>query len=190
MANIRDAQFRRRIADRIAQAGIRRARIAMKTGIPPGFGSATLSKALRIVNESVVDAEIRNLYVPHYWAVYLHDGRSRPIRPRTAKFLVWYPDFRQDPRRPNGGYPERYAQVRRLTREEFIRDKAAGKLVFSEVVTKPVPPSPFFGNGPAQGMAGFLDEVRTIVPPAFSDHVKKRLGKWLNHKEEIVIRIG
>lgn len=79
--------------------------------------SATLRAALQlIISESAARARI---FVPHYWAVYLHDGHTG-INPVNASKLVFFDDPANDPRR-RGGPPERYAQERRLTKEEYRR---------------------------------------------------------------------
>lgn len=55
------------------------------------------------------------LYMPSFWAVMVHDGH-RSFGPKRAKFLVYFVDEADDPRKPN---PERAADVRPLTKEEF-----------------------------------------------------------------------
>lgn len=79
--------------------------------------SKTLRAAMQLIIEES-DARAR-VFVPHYWAVYLHDGHNG-INPRTARKLVFFDDPADDPRRPNGP-PERFSGERRLTKAEYER---------------------------------------------------------------------
>jgi len=90
--------------------------------------------------------------VPHYWAIYYHDGRG-PIRAKPGKFLVYFKDPSQDPRIQNG-YPERAASIVRLTREQFLEALARDQLIVVKSVG-PAGPHPFF----TRGMDGFQDKV-------------------------------
>lgn len=79
------------------------------------IGSSTLRRALElIVEENLYRAR---LFIPHYWAVYYHDGAA-PFGPLTASVLVFFDDPRDDPRIASG-YPVRASEIRRLTREEY-----------------------------------------------------------------------
>jgi hypothetical protein len=55
------------------------------------------------------------LFIPHYWAVMVHDG-TRAFGPKSAQFLVYFANEDDDPRGPS---PERASDERRLTRDEF-----------------------------------------------------------------------
>lgn len=66
---------------------------------------------------------------PQYWALYLHDGRGPVVPHPGITFLIWYKDPAEDPRNPSGVV--RAFEVRRLTPEEFVRDRDAGKLVIT-----------------------------------------------------------
>lgn len=90
--------------------------------------------------------------VPHYWAIYYHDGRG-PIHARPGKFLVYFKDPSKDPRLRRG-YPERATDIVRLTREQFLASLAAGELIVTKSVG-PAGPHPFF----TRGMDGFQDKV-------------------------------
>lgn len=76
--------------------------------------SETLRRAIRFEYFSFRRGR---LYIPHYWAIYQHDGRGG-VYPVKKKFLVWFRDARNDPRLA-GGYPVRLSDVRRLTKAEF-----------------------------------------------------------------------
>lgn len=86
----------------------------------PRVPSRTLRKALTIQlgtrETDLLDNE-GALYIPHYWAVYLHDGRG-PVQPREAKFIVFYHRPQDDPRLVDG-YPERVSDIRKLSKGEF-----------------------------------------------------------------------
>lgn len=80
------------------------------------IGSGTLRRALTlIVEESQARAR---LFIPHYWAVYYHDGRDG-FGPVSANKLVFFDRPEDDPRL-EGGYPVRASEIRRLTRDEYV----------------------------------------------------------------------
>lgn len=80
-------------------------------------GSKTLRAALHLVLD---ESELRAaLFIPHYWAIYYHDGRGA-ISPVNARKLVFFDDPRDDPR-IQAGYPERSSQIRRLTKRQYER---------------------------------------------------------------------
>lgn len=109
------------------------------------------------------------LFLQHYWALYVHDGRGS-VRPRSATWLVWFTDPKDDPRLA-GGYPVRLSQVRRLTRAQFLdglrrNREAAARGTKPFMVVRKV-------SGPARGVPFFerLDlagEVDRFVAEAFS----------------------
>lgn len=127
----------------------------------PGIPSNTLRRAVRRV--VIPGTGEGYLYIPHYWALYVHDGRGAPLVPRGSRFFVWWRNPRQDPRLPAGKTPERASQIRRLTSQEFkdalktLREaKARGEdspVIITRQVNKGTPPSRFFSN--QDGMAGF-----------------------------------
>lgn len=129
----------RRVLEEVGRAEMERVR--------EQIGSKTLRAALRlIVNESEQRAD---LFIPHYWAIYYHDGRGS-VHPVTARKLVFFDDPRDDPRAPT---PERESQVRRLTKDTYRRGleinkerRARGLRPFMYVVDSvgPSKPRPFF----------------------------------------------
>ena len=107
--------------------------------------------------------------VPHHWAVFYHDGRTRPILPVRGSVLVWFTDPRDDPRRHTFDYTGQ-----RLTRQQFYeglaenrrRRAAAGNsasyepfMVVTRAVRKPTAPHPFF----EQGLSGTWPRVKAQV---------------------------
>jgi len=111
------------------------------------IGSKTLRAALRLVVNA--NQERADLFIPHYWAVYYHDGRGA-VSPVSAQKLVFFANPNDDPR---GRTPEREAQVRRLTKAQYHEGlrinrerRAAGREPFMFVVDSvgPAAPHPFF----------------------------------------------
>jgi hypothetical protein len=80
------------------------------------IGSITLRDAL----ELIVDAEEgkAELFIPHYWAEYYHDGRGSIWPGLRVKHLVYFNDPKDDPRIA-GGYPVRMRDIVRLTKKQW-----------------------------------------------------------------------
>jgi hypothetical protein len=115
------------------------------------IGSKTLRAAITlIIDESEQRAD---LFIPHYWAIWYHDGRGS-VSPVSARKLVFFDDPNDDPR-IQGGRPVHESDVRRLTAEQY-RDglrrnqerHAAGRRPFMYVVDSvgPSAPRPFFSK--------------------------------------------
>lgn len=101
---------------------------------------------------------------PQYWAVYYHDGRG-PVAPLAGtRVLVWYLDPKQDPRNPSGTV--RALDIRRLTEDEFKRDRDAGRLVITPLAG-PARGTPYFD----QAAEEFLLEVDDIANSAYDDYI-------------------
>lgn len=148
----------------------------------PQIGSSTLQAALQVLIEEQ-ELQVR-LFIPHYWAVYYHDGRSG-FGPKDATFLVFFPDPKDDPRLIAGRSPERANQLRRLTKAEFYRGlsentrrRKAGLPPFMLVIQNedgspgtvgPAPAHPFF----TEGMAGFALEADDITYPIVDEFVQR-----------------
>lgn len=132
----------RRILTEIGQAELER----VKTLI----GSSTLRQAIFLaVYASLGEAK---LIVPHYWAVYYHDGRGA-VTPVNARKLVFFESPLENDPRLQGAYDVRASDIRRLTRDEYeeglarnAERRAAGLPPFMFVVDAvgPSRPRPFF----------------------------------------------
>lgn len=162
-------------------------------------------------------ASIWALHVPHYWAVYVHDGRG-PATPKNAAFLVWFRNPRNDPRLNNGRSPERLAQTRRLSSSQFkywsaknreivkrYRRRTGKKILTSSdyeamqlpmIVAKmspkgggKIPGQRFFGNAAGEGMAGFKEEASRIAVRMTSNHVRAELDRVGLLRKKKTIRI-
>jgi len=99
---------------------------------------SSLSVELRPNSDEVV------VGVPHYWAVYYHDGRG-PIRAKPGRWLVYFKDPALDPRIKRG-YPVRASDIVRLTRDQFYDALARDELIVTKSVG-PAGPHPFFSKG-------------------------------------------
>lgn len=140
------------VGDILRQIG-REELLRVRSAIP----SRTLRRALRLIVEE--NQGRARLFIPHYWAVYLHDGRG-PVQARGGGKLVFFDDPDDDPRL-RGGYPERASDIRRLSRREYERGleinrerRARGQRPFMYVVDSvgPAAGRPWFDRL-AQGSA-------------------------------------
>jgi hypothetical protein len=161
-----------RLLRELGEAGVRMARL--------GIRSATLRDALRFEQLSYKHGR---LIVPHYWAIYQHDGRG-PVLPRSKRYIVFFRDPNDDPRLA-GGYPVRFKDVRRLTGDEFRRgleenrrlfeaNPAGGKQQFMVVrddvgPTRPQASYPFF----TKGMVRFPALVERMVAEFLRAEIKR-----------------
>jgi hypothetical protein len=140
--------------------------------------SQTLRDALA-VRSTKFGAEI---FIPHYWAVYYHDGRG-PVRPVNGKFLVYFANIEDDPRVRGGkDYPVRVSQIRRLRLDpdEFRRLVEEGKLIVKKSVG-PTRPNRFFDK-----MAGRAAKiVAATAKREFRAHLKLVLKDVLRLKGTI-----
>jgi hypothetical protein len=123
-------------------------------------GSKDLVRSLSFFEEEFVEGVHARgiIFVPQYWAEYVHDGRRRISLPR-GRFLCFFPNKADDPRTTGGmRYPTRYSQVvaRRLSSNEFDdflrqnRERAEAGLGPIMVVTstvRGVAKIPFFDMG-------------------------------------------
>ncbi|MBL4769469.1 MAG: hypothetical protein JKY94_17485 [Rhodobacteraceae bacterium] len=124
------------------------------------------------------------LGVPHYWAVFYHDGTGS-FGPKSANYLVFFSDALSNDPRLGGSYPVRFSEWRPLEKKEFERGLEINRSMgfpFSGpymTVTKFAGPrkgDPFF-----EGLHPTL-VARKVVPAAFSALVKETLGKSFKPK--------
>lgn len=149
----------------------------------PRIESKTLRDALRCRDDLTARVPTVKLTIPHYWAVYYHDGRG-PITARRGKFLVYFQSIEDDPRVQGGrSYPERASQIRRLnlSRDEFTRLRKQGKLVVRRSVG-PQRGRPFFAK-----LEGFQGRAAPIVRRRFSGHVKAQLADVLKATASVTL---
>lgn len=197
-----------KLAEELARQGYEKARLVIR--------SNQLRRGLRRVHN---DDGSWSLLVPHYWAVYLHDGRG-PVTPKTATYLVWFRNPKDDPRLTGGRSPERLSQARRLSASQFkywaeknrqiikryrratgrriltASDYEAMKLPMIVVKMSPrsgglVPGQKFFSNEADGGMSGFPEEAGQLAVRRTSEHVRRELSKagFLNKKRTVVVSL-
>jgi len=155
----------RRILEALGEQELARARRLI--------GSRTLRAAIRlIIDESQQRAD---LFIPHYWAIWYHDGRGR-VSPVSARKLVFFDNKNDDPRIPGGRLPVTEAQVSRLTRDQYreglrINQERAsrGQRPFMFVVDSvgPSRPRPFF----RELEQGAAERADAIVFKVFEDEL-------------------
>lgn len=196
----RDQALKVRIADRLAEAALVKVR--------PQIPSQTLQGALSIVGvaSSSTDRVERRVSLPHYWAIYVHDGRG-PFNMPAGRFMCWFRDKNDDPRLA-GGYPVRVADQRHLTREEFkhfmllnrVVERAVygrlrrpgepqvGPMIVTNKIKNRTAASLFFDN--SRGMAGFAQEANTIGEAAFASFIREELKDVLSLKITTKISLG
>ena len=135
------------------------------------IGSSTLrAAALLIVDAQAGEARI---FVPHYWALYYHDGRAGFSAP-GGRVLVFFADPDDDPRL-EAGFPVRATEIRRLTRDEFFAglaenerraDEGGGPFMFVVPSVGPAPAHPFFDQL-AIGAASRMDQLAFFALDSF-----------------------
>lgn len=145
------------------------------------------------------------LHIPHFWAVYFHDGRG-PVYSKRNGYLVWFRNPNNDPRLRGGLTPERLSQTRRLSKVDFqkwstinrnivkrYRQRTGRRVLTSSdyeamqlpmVVIKmsprdarPVPGALFFDNGPNGGMSGFKQYASRYIVKDTSLYVLYQLRR-------------
>jgi hypothetical protein len=146
----------------------------------------------RAINRQIITISAEEaggkLNVPHYWAIYYHEGRQ-VIRPVSASMLVWFRNPNNDPRLKGGLSPVYRSDIRKLTKAEFQfwseenrRARKRGAPV-PMIVVKRSPRSgqpswkgnPFFSDKPGGGLAGLPDAVIDISRREAYSHVEE----WL-----------
>jgi len=154
------------------------------------IGSSTLRAAARLV----IDAQAGQaaIVIPHYWAVFYHDGRPGFEAP-AGRSLVFFANPADDPRL-DGGRPVTLDDVRHLTPEEFRAGldaneeaAAAGGAPFMFVLRAvgPAAPHPFFDQL-AEGAAGRMDPIALAALDAF---VQEQVDAERPEKRTIDVRI-
>lgn len=176
---------------------LRELSLAARDKSRPLIPSSTLRDAL-LIDETALDSNTISLFIPHYWALYVHDGRGAPFGPIKGRYLIWWRNPAEDPRFPGRQTPERHKSIRKLTRGEFkkafkiFRDAMKAGTVSPVVIVKQVRKetkgSFFFDN--RQGMAGFAELARRIVRRRMSDHVARLVGSTMKVRETLSVKIS
>lgn len=140
-----------------------------------------------MIREILTETTAR-LHIPYFWAVYLHQGRTDPIRPVRARVLVWFANPLRDDPRLDGGYPRTQGQQVRLTASQYREGLAANRearrngappvMIVRKIVTKSVDPKPFFSTDPGGGMSAFPAVAEKII----AEWIREQLQKMLREK--------
>lgn len=158
----------------------------------PKIDSSTLRAALQQIIEFGPEGVRGRLHIPHYWAVFYHDGRKGFSAPAGHK-LVFYADPRDDPRL-RGGRPVTKADVRPLTRAEFLaglkknrerRAKGGPPFMFVLDSVGPADHHPFF----TEGMIGFSDEAGPAVLRETDAHIRQ-IAAENSESGRVIFRLG
>lgn len=149
----------------------------------PKIRSQTLKRALAAHQAG---PNVVYVGVPHYWAVYVHNGRG-PITMPEGKVMCWFRNIADDPRLPGGTYPVNRGQRRRMTQQEFLywleqnRQAVAAGAEPPMVITRhvgPVAPNRFLAND--GGMAGFMQKAQQVAGPLVRKYLLGQLRDVLN----------
>lgn len=143
------------LIDRIMELALRRGKEKARAFCR----SETLKRSFQTAWSAVANGAVGYISVPHYWAKYLHDGRKAIRKPDGI--LVWYKNPADDPRiQPSR--PVYRSDNKKLTKQQFVDDYRAGKLIVAkEVGASTDKANPFFSD--TGGMQGFKEEVDRIV---------------------------
>lgn len=149
-----------------------------------------ISKTLRdaIVIETV-DADTVKLYIPHFWAIYVHDGqKTSPITVRKGggkRFLAWFRNPEDDPRTKPA--PVRLADVKYLrqvwSKAEFRAAVASGRLILARYKA-PSKAQPFF----SPGMEEFEAAAADVIAESFDEFVRTEVAFNDRQTAEIKLR--
>lgn len=160
MAKINPAKLIRKVLETLGDAAMRKA--------GPQIPYKTLRKALNLF--LLPDNQTARVQIPHYWALYVHDGRP-PFNMPAGRYMVWFNNPADDPRLRGRPTPVRASDLRRLTRDQFIegmfhnriRQQAGDEpfMVVTNRIRKGTPAIPFFSN--SGGMAGFVNEANAVA---------------------------
>lgn len=182
----RDDDFNRRIVTKIGRAAM--------VWVRPKIPSRTLRKALNLFVVSDTEGRIQ---IPHYWALYVHNGRG-PFSAPAGRYLVWFRNPKDDPRLRNGVTPVRASQLRHLTPSEYYhwlqvnaQARKEGRdppMVVTRAVRKGTPPNRFFATD--GGMRGFPQRAQEVVREDVLKHIRESIGKGglLHIEDEAVLR--
>ena len=147
---------------RIANAVLRSHRVAMSAMAAPY--SSHVAQDVLFAGKGEVARKGKGKYqglvqTNYHWAEILDAGRP-PVRARPGKLLVWFRDWRDDPRTKPAfsRHTGKLSRVRRLTKREFIASKAEGLLVIAKRV-RGVPPTKFIARGGERGRLKVRDSL-------------------------------
>lgn len=153
---------------------------------PVSRASNQLFEAMHIVK---VPPQGGYLYIPQYFARFVHDGTPAVRRPLGTVPYVWFPDPKDDPRLNSGRTPHRVSQLSDLTlkRAVFKSKLESGELVVAR--SRPeVEAKLFFDNN--VGMAGFCERANSEVGQFTQSLLTKELGDSLFTESGINVNLS
>lgn len=128
--------------------------------------SKTLSANLRVIKRRKPPLT-RDLWIPHYWALMVNDGRRAFGR---GRLLIWFEPVEDDPRFEGSQTPPRMREVRRLTSNDDLSGK---KIIKTKNGVRGVAPTKFFDNDPGGAMFGLRADADDLVDRRFSTLIQK-----------------
>lgn len=163
--------------------------------------SRTLEKALKV---ELLPNGMARLVIPHYWAVYVNDGRNSFTS--TNGWLIYYRNPAQDPRFNGRQTPARANQIGHLTRNQVNRARAMNRAALKRGVSyrdlpvkfirfprrvKGVAAKRFFEND--GGMRRFIIEypplAKAEVEKAFRAFLKPIFRPGVTEKRTLKLRV-
>lgn len=158
----------------------------------PKIPSATLQNNIRVRRNP--SGSGHQMYLPHYWAIYIHEGRG-PVTPKEKLYLVWFRNPKDDPRiRKTYGVKRPPRSLKpsewKFWNGENAKAKRAGQPV-PMIVTQFAGesrsyraggrfPSRFWGN--EAGMRGFIPLGRRMVKDNVSKTITENIKATLTWK--------
>jgi hypothetical protein len=184
--NADELTLSRKVTDAILRAGVVRARFAVEPF------SGTLSRAVTSYRDSDTHGAV---HIPHYWAVFVNDGR-RPFSMPGNRVMCWFRNPLNDPRLKGGNYPVNRADVRHMTRVDFefwLEENRKARvrgvpvpMIVTRRITKPTQAKRFFSNN--GGMFQFWQDANIAARPIVQAEITKLLGKDLNIKATLNLK--
>ena len=178
--------FRRRLLLAIGRFGVRwvRPKIPSKT-LRAATRFETIGESLGPFN-ALLGQNTGRIHVPHYWALFVHDGRL-PFSMPFGHYMVWFKDPHLDPRLTGGKTPERASQLRHLTAEQFKEAVELGLVIVARRIRKATPPTPFFENGAGGGMFGFAEAVNQKFGVEVQGYIRDQIGPKLFQETDTAV---
>lgn len=126
--------------------------------LKPFVTSAALRRSMYVMKEKRSGSY--RIVFPQFWAIYYHNGRDA-ITAAPGKFLVYFPDPRNDPRL-KAGYPTLKKQVRHLTAAQFAFGVKMNKKLEKQ----------------GRGTMAYMVFTRHVGPARAHPFIKEALGRF------------
>mgnify|MGYP001826464370 CR=1 FL=1 len=181
MAKVARKKFNgKRLFDEIAQS----AAVKVRWRASSVCGSREIRRTMALKRRRSLPNYARwGVIVPHYWAIFHHDGRG-PVKARKGKVLAFFKDPSKDPRH-YGRYPQRLNQVKHLTKEQFRRYKA--QMIITRSVARTTGKAFFSSN---HGLRGIPEQIYADSAEILSEQVRDFLGPLMRMEETLTVGFG